>query len=258
MIERRVDFHVQDGVLAADALAEAARRHYVLSIHASVCTVVTICAAIGRPAAAALAPIGYLVGAGICHIACRVVLADASSRRSSPLRSITRLLQRPLAGALAAIAVALPLLLLRSIEPGPRAAFIGLVGTIAALLLTMLDDKVVRFMTESGYPAGRIIGIHVRSLLVFLIPAVFASLLLSDRLAAIVICGVVLAALILMTSRILAYRIHPKRTADTLVSVCAGVACLTGFLVPMLLPVVVIAILWHLHRRSVPATWRLT
>jgi hypothetical protein len=113
-------------------------------------------------------------------------------------------------------------------------------------------------MTESGYPAGRIIGIHAWSLLIFLILTVFASLVLSDRLVAIVIFGVVLAALIFMTSRILTYRIHSKRTADTLVSVSAGVAFLTGFSMPMLVPVVVIAILWHLHRRSVPATWLLT
>jgi hypothetical protein len=121
-----------------------------------------------------------------------------------------------------------------------------------------VDYNVVRFMTESGYPAARIIGIHARSPLIFLILTVFASLVLSDRLVAIVIFGVVLAALIFMTSRILAYRIHSKRAADTLVSVSAGVACLTGFSMPMLLPVVVIAILWHLHRRSVLATWLLT
>lgn len=258
MIERRVDFHSQDGVLAADALAKGVRRHYALSIHASVCAIVTLCATIGRPTAAILAPIGYLIGAGICHVACRGMFADASPRRSSPLRAIGRLLQRPISGALAALPAVLPLLLLGSIEPGPMAGLIGLISAVAALLLTVLDYNVVRFMTESGYSAGRIIGIHARSLLMFLILTVFASLILSDRLVAIVIFGVALAALIFMTSRILAYRIHSKRTADTLVSICAGITCLTGFAMPILLPVVVIAILWHLHRRAAPVTWLLT
>lgn len=257
MIERRLVFHAQEGVLAADALAEDARRHYVLSIHGLACAILTLCAAIGRPEAALLAPIAYLIGAGIGHIACRVVLMGASPRRPSPLRAIRRLLQRPVAGAVAAIPIVLSLLLLRSIEPGPMAGFIGMVSAVAALLLTMVDDKAVRFMTESGYSAARIIGIHARPLLMFVVPSVLAALVLSGGLVAIVMSGVALAALIFMTSRILAYRTHSKRAADTLLSIAAGVVGLTGFWMPMLLPVIVIAILWQLHRRSVRATWLL-
>ena len=47
------------------------------------------------------------------------------------------------------------------------------------------------------------------------------------------------------------------RSADTLVTIC-GIACVTGVAMPMLLPVVVIAILWQLHRRAAPETWLLT
>ncbi len=256
LIERRLDFHAQDGVLAADALATDMRRHYALTVHALVCVIVTICAAIGHPAAALLAPAAYLVGAGISHLASHL-LADASPRRPSLLRAVMPLLRRPIAGALAAVAVVLPQLLLRSMAPGPLAAFIGMLGAGAALLLTMVNYKAVRFMTESGYPAGRIIGLHARPLSIFLVLTVAVSLLLSDRLVAISIAGVVVAALVLMVARILAYRIQSKRTADLLVSICAGVTCLTGIAMPMLLPVVVIAVLWHLHRRSARATWLL-
>ncbi|MBO9715142.1 hypothetical protein [Sphingomonas sp.] len=257
MIQRRMDFHSQDGVLAADALAEDARRHYALSIHALVCAMVTIGAAIGHPPAALLAPIGYLVGAGICQVACRTALTGASPRQPSSLRAVGRLLRRPISGALAAIPALLPLLLLGSIGPGPMAAFLGLVSAVAAILLTTLDYKVVRFMTESGYSAGRIVGIHARPLSIFLILTVFASLVLSERLVALVISGAVLAALVLMTTRILAYRIHSKRTADMLVSICTGAVCLAGIAMPMLLPLIVAAILWYLHRRSNPTTWLL-
>ena len=258
MIERRVDFHSQDGVLAADALAEDARRHYALWIHGLVCIIVTICAVISRPAAAVLAPVGYLIGAGICHIAYRSAPADAPSRRAPSLRAIRHSLQLPISGALAAIPVVLSLLLLRSIEAGAMATVIGLVSAVVALLLTMLDYNVVRFMTESGYTSGRIIGIHARSVLIFLIVTVVASMVLSERLVGIVIFGVVLSALIFMTIKILAYRIHSKRAADTLVSICTGIACLTALAMPLLLPVVVIAILWHFHHRAVSVTWLLT
>lgn len=253
----RMDFHSQDGVLAAQALADDARRHYAMFVHALVLGLVTVCAVIGRPAATVLAPVGYLIGASISHVVWRVTITDASARRSLSLRAIRRLLQRPVAGVVAASPAVLPLLLLRSIEPGQMATIIGLLSATAALLLTMVDHSVVRFMTESGYSAGRIIGIHARPLLMFLVLTVPASLILSDRLVTLVLCGVAVAALIFMTSRVLAYRVYSKRTADTLVSIC-GIVCLSGVAMPMVLPVVVFAILWQLYRRAVPVTWLLT
>ena len=258
MVERRLDFHSQDGVLAADALAEDARRDYALSIHALVCGTTTLCAMIVRPAAAVVAPIGYLIGAGISHVSRRVVATGSSPRRSFSLRAFARLPQRPISGVLAAIPVVLPLLLLGSIEPRPMAVVVGLVSAVAVLLLTMLDYNVVRFMTESGYGAGRIIVIHSRSTLIFLIVAVAASVVLSDEFVAVVIFGVVLAAVIFVASRVLANRIQSKRAADTLVSICAGIVCVTAVSIPLLLPVVVIGILWHLHRHAGSATWQLT
>ncbi len=257
MIESRVDFHAEDGVLAADARAEPVRRHYALSIHASVCAIVTLCALIGRPTAAVLAPIGYLIGAGISHVVRRVVPAGESPRRSSPFRGIGPRLQRPIAGAVAAVPVVLVLLLSRSIEPDRMAILMLPLSVVAVLIVTMLDYHVVRFMTESGYSAGRTIGLHARSLLTFLIPTLVASLIWSDRLVTIVIFGVVLTALALMMSRIFAYRIHSKRTADTLVSLGAGLIALTAFAMPMFLPFVVVASLWQLHRRARPVTWLL-
>jgi hypothetical protein len=122
----------------------------------------------------------------------------------------------------------------------------------------MANYSVIRFMSSSGYRAGRIIDHHARSLLIFLVLTVAASLALSDRLIVIVLCGVVLTTLVLLTARILAYRVHSKRTADALLSVCVAVACLAGLAIPVLLPLVVLAVLWRLHRRSVSATWLMT
>lgn len=258
MIQRRLDFHAHDGAMAADALARAARRHYVVSVHAIACGVVTIGALIGRPATVLFALMGYLAGAGTWHIARRVAPGASVPRQSAGLRPVKAVLQRPISGALAAVLVLPPLMLSGSIGPGPMAGFIGLIGVIAALSLTMLDDRTVRFMTISGYSATRIIGCHARALLTFLVLTVMACLALSRGLIAMVVGGVVLAALILMTARILAYRVHSKRTADTLIGICAAVTCIAGFAMQLVLPVVVIAILWHLHRRSAAATWMVT
>ena len=131
------------------------------------------------------------------------------------------------------------------------AAIIGLVSTVAALLLTMVDHNVVRFMTESGYPAVRIIGIHARSLLIFLILTVVASLVLSNTLVAIVLFGVVMTALIFLTSRILAYRIH-RSTSPIRLSV-SGRALLShsGYDADTVARRR-LAILWHLHHRAGP------
>lgn len=257
IIERRLAFHAEDGVIAADALAGSARRHFVLSVHLPVCGVVTLCTAISRPMTALLVPFAYLAGAGLCHLAHRLAGGGGARRRALFFRPATRLLQRPAAGAVAAIAAIAPQLLLQSIGAGPLAAFVGLVSGVAALLLTSLDHDVVRFMSASGYRAGRIIALHVRPLLVFLALTVPASLILSGRLAAIVVIGIVLAAFLLMTARILAYRAYSKRTADTAVSAGVAFTCFAGFMMPMLLPLVAAAILWHLQRRSAPATWLL-
>ncbi|MGV3710242.1 MAG: hypothetical protein ACO1Q7_15520 [Gemmatimonas sp.] len=256
LIERRVVFHCQDGVVAAHALAQGARLRYALPIHALVSAILTVCALIGRPAAALLAPVGYLIGAGLGHVVCRQALADTSRRPIVSLRVINRQLQRPIAGACAAALVVLPQLLLPSVEPNAIATTVGILSAVVALLLTMLEYDVIRFMTESGYSSGRIIGIHARPVVIFCCVAVVVSLTISDTLVAIGILGVALAALILLRVRILAYSVHPKRIADTLVSVC-GIICFAVITMPMLLPVVAIAIIWKLHRSAASATWLL-
>lgn len=256
IVERRLEFHAQDGVLASEALTQNAARHYATPIHALIVAIVTVCAAIGRPAATVFAPIGYLLGASIGHIAWRVVRPNGSPRRSSARRFSARRLQQPISGALAAIPAALPLVLLKSIGHEATATVMGVISALATLVLTAVDDGVVRFMTESGYAAARIIRIHARPVFTFSVITVLASLVAVNTLAAIMVCAVVLAALILMTARILAYRVYPKRAADTLISIC-GIVVLAGIAVPMLLPVLVFAILWQLYRRAASVTWLL-
>lgn len=253
LIERRMDFHSQDGVLAADALADNARRQYALPIHAVIASIVTICAAIGRPSAVAFAPIGYLIGALVCHVAYAVVHRDAATRGSVSLRTLRRSLQRPLSGVVAAVITILLVLVNRSIDVQQMAAVVALVTAAMALVLTMLDYHVIRFMTESGYSAARIIGLYSRPVSIFLILTVIASTIAADRVLALIVFGVVVVALLFMASRILAYRMYSKRTADTLLTVC-GIVCASAVAMPLLLPVLIIVILWQLYPRSVRVT----
>jgi hypothetical protein len=260
LIARRLDFHASDGLLAADALARSPRRNYGLSLHALTGGGVVLGALAVRPSTILAALVGYLAGAVCGHLARRVmeVFARDGSRGAARFRPLAAFLRTPLAGALAAAPVIVTLLLVRSLEPGPVAAFAGVSGGIAALCLSGLDDGAIRFMTLSGYRAGRIIGRCARALLVFLALTVPAGLALSRPLTALIVGGVVLAALLLMTARILAYRVYARRTADLLVSIGAVAGCAAGVVMPILAPLVVIAILWRLHRRSVAATWILT
>lgn len=253
MIARRMDYHAQDGVLAADALADHSLRQYALPIHALVVTIVTACAAIGRPTAAAYAPIGYLVSALICHIAYAVVDREASPRSSLSLRSIRRELHRPIAGVAAAVPTILLMLLMRSVQIQQLVTVIAIVAGATALVLTMLDYHVIRFMTERGYTAGRIFGLHARPVTTFLLLTAITASILSNMFLVLVVFGIVPLALLIMATRILAYRVYAKRTADTVLTIC-GIACVSTLAVPVLLPGMIIAILWQLHRQSARVT----
>ena len=60
-----------------------------------------------------------------------------------------------------------------------------------------------------------------------------------------------------MAARVLAYRVHDRRIADLVLGLCVVACALAGLTFPPAVPLVVLAILWGLARRSVPATWRL-
>ena len=63
--------------------------------------------------------------------------------------------------------------------------------------------------------------------------------------------------LLLLALRILAYRLHAKRFADLLVSICAGLLMVVAYSMPVLLPFLALAILWQLQRRAAARTWLL-
>lgn len=257
LIRRRLDFHAYDGVLAADALAGSARRSYALFVHLLSSCVLAIGLLVARPGLVAFAAAGYLLGAGCGHLAARLARKGRGRRGRRPGRSARRELRRPTAGLAAAMVVLPVLLLLSSLEPAPFLAAVGAISAIAALSLTIVDDAAVRFMTISGYRAWAIVGIRARAGLIFLAAAGAGSLILAGPLPAQIVVAVTTAALALMAARILAYRVHARRTADMVLSLSGAGLCAIGLAAPILLPPVLAAIFWHLHRRAAPMTWML-
>eukprot|EP01035_Chromulina_nebulosa_P012784 gene12784-17044_t len=111
-------------------------------------------------------------------------------------------------------------------------------------------------MTLSGHPAWEIIARRARATLVFTLLAVPICLATATPLVAGLVGVAVAAGLLLMATRILAYRIHARRTADLVVGGCAMVVIISGAAMPVLMPFVAAAILWQLSRRAAAMTWR--
>jgi len=257
LVHRRLEFHASDGVLAADALSRDTRRRFGLALHLMGGALVLLVALIGRPDAALVAPGGYLAGAVLGH-GVRAILPRPRGRAKGPVpRALQAFLRRPVSGALAAGMLILILPALGAFDAVRGAAFAGILGAGAALMLTTVDDAAVRFMTLSGYSAGRIIGLHARPLLLCLVLTIPAAFLLSRGMAGLAIAGASAAALALMAARVLAYRVHNRRIADFILGLCLVACALAGLTFPPAVPLVVLAILWGLARRSAPATWRL-
>jgi hypothetical protein len=256
IVQHRLAFHAREGALAAEALSREASRRYILCAHALLLAIVATGALVSRLDMLPLALAGYIAGAGIGH-AVAALLPGLAPRRLPSLRAWSVLLQRPIAGALAALAFLLLLLPARTLDPGSAAALAGVAAAGAALALTAVDDDIVRFMTLSGYGGASILWRRARPLLLFLLLTVPACLLLAQRPAALIVAGIGLVALTLMAARILAYRIYSRRVADTLVGIGLVVALVAGFMAPLLLPLFFLLLLRHLCRRSASATWLL-
>lgn len=167
-------------------------------------------------------------------------------------------MRRPTAGIFAAVSVLVILMAARDWDPAPRSVLAGIVTAVAVQCLLSLDDAVIRFMTISGYRAWSIAGLQSRGALIFLAITAPTCLIASDPLVAGMACAVVAGGIVLMTARIFAYRVHAKRTADMIVGTYFGAVCTAGFAIPPLLPFIVAAMIWHLHRRSSARTWLLT
>ncbi len=258
LIHRRLEFHAYDGVLAIDAMTPGSRRHYMAAWHVLALSGLCIAILVARPGLLAFGVAGYLAGTAISLLTTRLAVQCGILRRSAISRTIRVYLQRPSAGIPAAVLVLLVLLSTRTLDAGARSVLTGIITVVAVLSLTSLDDAVIRFMTISGYRASAIAGLRARGALILLAITVPICLIASERLVAGIVGAIVMAGLVLMTMRILVYRIHTRRAADTTVSICVAAVCIAGFAAPLLLPLITAVIFWRLHRGSSAKTWMVT
>lgn len=257
LIRRRLEFHASDGILVIDATRSRQSRRYRASWH--LIALVSLCAVVllVRTELLPFSLLAYSVGAAIAHIAIRVLNRRHSHVGWRADRAIGSYLQRPMAGLVVALIALSFLLPARAFESEGQVATAAVLTVLAALGLTSLDDAVIRFMTFSGHGGWSIMAFHARRISVFLGIMVPACLMAFPPLVAAALAGAGIAGLALMCLRVLAYRLHSKPMADTIVTICVGAIAITAMAAPMLLPVVAMIIPWQLHRRSAAKTWLL-
>ncbi|MET3827568.1 hypothetical protein ABIC16_003261 [Sphingomonas sp. PvP055] len=257
LIATRLAFHAFDGVLAADALHPPTRRSYMAAWHGVGLTLLIVVTLIARPSLLVVSVPAYLAGAVVVGMMSDVRMPRRIPRTIRPGWTIWAWAHRPIAGVWAATILLMSLLPARTLGANALMAIVGIEAVLLALLLTSVDDAIVRFMAIAGHKARRIIVRHARGAASFLAIAVLGCWTMLGPVAAGIVAAAGVATLLLLTLRILAYRLHAKRFADLLVSSLTGLLLLVAYSMPVALPVIAIAILWQLQRRGRAKTWLL-
>jgi cytochrome c oxidase assembly factor CtaG len=112
-------------------------------------------------------------------------------------------------------------------------------------------------MTIAGHGSRRIFVHHGKGIATFLAASVPGCWIILGLVAGGIAAAACVAMLLLLTLRVLAYRLHTKRSADFLVSILAGLLMLVACSIPVALPVLALAMLWQLQRRGQAKTWLL-
>jgi hypothetical protein len=261
LVARRLAFHAFDGLLAADALCPQMRRQYMAAWHGVALALLLPVSLIVRPSLLLVSVPAYLAGALIAGLtgsfgrSGRITLTIVGTAR--PKWTLRALSQRPIAGLAAAAVLLLALFPARTLGTNALMAVVGTGTLLLALMLTSVDDAIVRFMTIAGHGSRRLISEHAKGVTTFLAVSAPGCCIMLGPVAAGLAAAACAATMALMTFRILAYRLHAKRFADVLVSILAGLLMLVAYAMPIAVPVLAFAMLWQLHRRGRTKTWLL-
>jgi hypothetical protein len=212
---------------------------------------------IARPSLLVVSLPAYLAGALIAGLTGGFVMPKRIAGTTRPGWTLRAWSRGPVAGMTAAMVLLLSLLPARTLGTNGLMAVVGIGTMLLALMLTGVDDAVVRFMTVAGHGSRRVISFHSKGVATFLVVAGLGCWLMLGPVAAGIVAVTGAAMLLLLTSRILAYRLYGKRFADLLVSILTGLLMLVAYSMPVALPVIVFAILWQLQRWGRTRTWLL-
>ena len=226
LVAARLAFHAFDGLLAADALHPRTRRRYLAAWHGVGLALLAVATLIARPSLLIVSAPAYLAGVLVAGLTGGVGMRRRIAGATRPGWTMRAWSHRPIAGISAAVVLLLSLLPART--PGTTAlmAVVGVETVLLALMLTSVDDAIVRFMAVAGHGSRRIIVRHVRGVASFLALAGSGCWVMLGPIAAAIVAAACGAMLLLLILRILAYRLHGKRSADLLVSILAGLLVL--------------------------------
>lgn len=257
LIATRLAFQAFDGLLTADALHPQLRRCYMAAWHGVGLALLVALTLIASPSLLVVSVPGYLGGAIVAGL-------TGGLGMSSRIGGLTRLgwtirvwSHRPIAGVAASMILLLSILPAYALGTNALLAGICIETVLLALMLTSVDDAVVRFMATVGHGSRRIIVHHAKGAATFLAVVVPACWIMLGPVSAGIVAATGGAMLLLLTLRVLAYRLHGKRFADLVVSVLAGLLMLVAYSMPVAFPVIAVAMLWQLHRRERTRTWLL-
>jgi hypothetical protein len=257
LVRARLTFHVFDGLLAADALRPHTRQRYMTAWHGVGLAVLAAATLIVRPSLLIVSVPAYLTGVLIAGLTNGVRIPKQIAGTARPGWTLRAWSQRPIAGVAAATVLLLLQLPAGTLETNALMAVVGIGTVLLAMTLTGVDDAVVRFMTIAGHGSRRILVHHGKGIATFLAMSVPGCWTISGPVAAGIAAAACVSMLLLLTLRILAYRLHTKRFADLLVSILAGLLALVAYSMPVALPVIALAMLWQLQRRGRTKRWLL-
>lgn len=256
-VAARLAFHASDGVLAADALDPLARRRYAAAWLAVTLGLLAVLMLIARPALVGIGLAGGLAGGLVAGAVGGVPIRLRAAGATPSLRAIRAQLQRARAGLAAAALLLVSLLTAPGLGPDALRAMAAAETLLLGLALTMVDDRVVRFMAATGHGTLRILARQMAGIAAFFLVAAPGCAVLHGPVIAAIVAMVAIALALLMLLRIFAYRLHDRRFADLLVSILAGLLLLVGYAAPPALPVMAAAMVWHLERLGRQKRWLL-
>jgi len=257
LVAARLAFHAFDGLLPADALNPLMRRRYMVVWHGVGLALLSLVTLIVRPSLLVVSVPAYLAGVLIVGLSGRLGMPGRIAGAIRPGWTVREWSHSPMAGILAATSLLLSLLPARSLGTNALVAVAGFEALLLALMLTGVDNATVRFMTIAGHPSRSIISHHAKGVATFLAVSVPGCWIILGPVAVGIVASVCAAILLLLTLRVLTYRLYAKRLADFLVSFLAGLLMLVAFSMPVVLPLIAIVLFGQLQRRGRAKTWLL-
>jgi len=256
-VATRLAFHAFDGLLAADALNPKLRRDYLVASHAVGLALLAAVALIARPLLLVIVIPAYIVGVLVAALMNGIGMSTRIAGTTRPTWTFRAWSHRPIAGSAAAAILLLSLVPTRTLGMSATFVIVSIETVLLTLMLTRVDDTIVRFMTITGHGSRSTIVYHAKAAASFFAVAAPSCWMIFGPFVAGIVAAMCAAMLLLLTLRVLAYRLHTKRSADLLVSILAGLLMLVAYSIPVALPVIALAILLQLHRQGLAKTWLL-